>query len=102
MIVFKSNHCWEVVNGLPYTNYTDYPDEDIWIVHDDSELGQKIRSLGNRWTEVLDDNGNLIDVTWNGQEPPAPAAHTPTAEEDQNAMLVDHEYRLTLLELGVQ
>lgn len=25
----------------------------------------------------------------------------PTAEEDRDAMLVDHEYRLTLLELGV-
>lgn len=29
-------------------------------------------------------------------EPPAP-----TAEDDMNAMLVDHEYRLTLMELGV-
>lgn len=26
---------------------------------------------------------------------------TPTAEEDTAAMLVDHEYRLTLLELGI-
>lgn len=25
----------------------------------------------------------------------------PTAQEDMEAMLVDHEYRLTLLELGV-
>ena len=25
----------------------------------------------------------------------------PTAQEDNDAMLVDHEYRLTLLELGV-
>lgn len=25
----------------------------------------------------------------------------PTAEDDTNAMMVDHEYRLTLLELGL-
>ncbi len=34
-----------------------------------------------------------------------PAAETaepaPTEEEDRDAMLIDHEYRLTLLELGV-
>ena len=31
-------------------------------------------------------------------EPPKPE---PTAEDDTDAMLIDHEYRLTLLELGV-
>ena len=31
--------------------------------------------------------------------PPAP--DEPTEEDDINAMLVDHEYRLTLLELGL-
>ena len=34
--------------------------------------------------------------------PATPAANPePTVEEDNDAMLVDHEYRLTLLELGV-
>lgn len=32
---------------------------------------------------------------------PEPAAQEPTAEEDALSMIVDHEYRLTLLELGV-
>ena len=31
---------------------------------------------------------------------PEPSAE-PTAQDDMDAMLVDHEYRLTLLELGV-
>ena len=31
--------------------------------------------------------------------PPAPVE--PTEEDDVNAMLIDHEYRLTLLELGL-
>ena len=32
---------------------------------------------------------------------PEPEPEQPTAQEDTDAMLVDHEYRLTLLELGV-
>lgn len=34
-------------------------------------------------------------------EHPAPELPGPTPQEDADAMLVDHEYRLTLLELGV-
>lgn len=33
--------------------------------------------------------------------PPAPEPDPPTEEEDLAAMAVDHEYRLTLLELGL-
>lgn len=32
---------------------------------------------------------------------PAPVEPTPTAQDDVDAMLIDHEYRLTLLELGL-
>lgn len=32
---------------------------------------------------------------------PEPAEPEPTPQEDADALLVDHEYRLTLLELGV-
>ncbi len=32
---------------------------------------------------------------------PEPAPAQPTPQEDTEAMMVDHEYRLTLLELGV-
>lgn len=32
---------------------------------------------------------------------PEPEPELPTAQDDTDAMLVDHEYRLTLLELGV-
>lgn len=34
-------------------------------------------------------------------EPEPKPEPEPTAEDDMNAMLVDHEYRLTLLELGI-
>lgn len=34
-------------------------------------------------------------------EPVEPVEPEPTAQDDTDAMLVDHEYRITLLELGV-
>ena len=34
-------------------------------------------------------------------EQPEPLEPDPTPQEDTDAMLVDHEYRITLLELGV-
>lgn len=39
-------------------------------------------------------------ATWEAAHP-APAPPGPTPQEDADAMIVDHEYRLTLLELGV-
>ncbi len=33
--------------------------------------------------------------------PPPPPEPLPTPQEDTDALMVDHEYRLTLLELGV-
>lgn len=37
---------------------------------------------------------------WKASLPPEPEP-TPTAQEDTDAMLVDHEFRITLVELGV-
>lgn len=37
---------------------------------------------------------------WKASQPPEPEPE-PTPQEDTDALLVDHEYRLTLLELGV-
>lgn len=39
--------------------------------------------------------------TYEAVEPDPEPEPQPTAQEDNDAMLVDHEYRLTLLELGV-
>ena len=38
---------------------------------------------------------------WKISLPEEPTEPEPTAQEDTDALLVDHEYRLTLLELGV-
>lgn len=54
---------------------------------------------------VMDEDGHLSHTdTW--VETPdisgeVPTVKTTTAQDDTDAMLVDHEYRITLLELGV-
>lgn len=47
--------------------------------------------------------GRMVVATWTpGEVPePAPSSPTPSAQDDTDAMLVDHEYRITLLELGL-
>ena len=49
-------------------------------------------------TEYRYENGDFIH---DPLPKPEPTAQEPTAEEDALSMIVDHEYRLTLLELGV-
>ena len=51
--------------------------------------------------EVEEIEGVLTVTSWTaGTIPPEPEPE-PSAEDDIELMLVDHEYRLTLLELGV-
>lgn len=52
---------------------------------------------------VEDIDGVPTVTSWTPREmPEVPEAEAePTAQEDTDTMLVDHEYRLTLLELGV-
>lgn len=49
-------------------------------------------------------NGVMTVVEWIPGVMPEPEPETeaePTAQDDTDAMLVDHEYRITLLELGL-
>ncbi|MGM9566451.1 hypothetical protein [Evtepia sp.] len=47
-------------------------------------------------------DGNIVTDMKPGVVPEQPVVEPlPTPQEDNDAMLVDHEYRLTLLELGV-
>ena len=61
--------------------------EDAWVVPDDTELADKIKSLVRRWNPVLDEHGNLIDVEWDGTEEPKPPEPEPTTEDILNALL---------------
>lgn len=63
-------------------------------------LEKKLRLWGPWARPVVDETGGVIDLVYvEHVEPIQPAA--PTEEEDAAGLLVDHEYRLTLLELGV-
>lgn len=49
-------------------------------------------------------NGVMTVTAWEPGTVPAPdpePERTPTEQEDMASLLVDHEYRLTLLELGI-
>ena len=45
--------------------------------------------------------GNVVVSMTAGIVPETTEEYVPTARDDTDAMLVDHEYRITLLELGV-
>lgn len=54
------------------------------------------------WCDLTIEGGKLTGITPGTIPEPEPAPELePTAQEDNDAMLVDHEYRLTLVELGV-
>ena len=54
------------------------------------------------WCDLIIDGGKLTGITPGTIPEPEPVPESePTAQEDTDAMLVDHEYRLTLVELGV-
>ena len=51
--------------------------------------------------EVKRINGIPTVIKWIPGVIPEPEKPEPSAQDDVDAMLIDHEYRLTLLELGV-
>lgn len=66
----------------------------IQIIDDNSELGQKIISM-IPCVKLIYTNGVVTDCEDTTPEPE-------DIETDIMSMTVDHEYRLTLLELGVE
>ena len=62
------------------------------------ELEAEVWASGG-WCDLTIQDGVLVAIT--PTERPAEPEPEPTAQEDAEAMLVDHEYRLTLLELGI-
>lgn len=56
----------------------------------------------NGYVEVIDENGNHIyKPTPETQEKQRESEYKAAIQQDMDAMIVDYEYRLTLLELGV-
>lgn len=84
-----------------------------------NQTPSKVSVLPEGWAVIPDDMdtpnfpfGNIIVEEANGiptvttwipgvLPEPAPVEDEPTPQDDTDAMLIDHEYRLTLLELGL-
>lgn len=56
---------------------------------------------GIQVADIPDTYGEAVKLYEMGREAYEAALQAPTPEEDSTEMLVDHEYRLTLLELGI-
>jgi hypothetical protein len=74
----------------------------------DELLTDYIETKGFAYLTVEDDtvtevavNQSALDSYEATHPDPGPEPEEPTEEEDFSSMLVDHEYRLTLLELGI-
>lgn len=77
---------------------SDWTGKAKFVLPDNSELAAKVANYYPYYDFVLSDDGELIDVVETSK--PEPEQHTDTAA-DIMSMMVDHEYRLTLIELGV-
>lgn len=85
----QTNSSW---NANPYEDYAVVPDE---LVEELMETcGFCDITLNEEGTEVISFVAREIPVF-------PEEAEEPTTEDDLMAMTIDHEYRLTLLELGV-
>ena len=51
--------------------------------------------------EISDDEAKELGIYVPTAPAPDPPEPTPTEQEDTAAMLIDHEYRITLMELGL-
>ncbi len=70
--------------------------------------GMKLKNFPFGDVTAKDIDGVMTVTKWKAGTMPEPqpevdtgAEQTPTPRDDMNAMLIDHEYRLTLIELGV-
>lgn len=83
MVIDKTTKNWVTNSRFPDSNYTEFPDDVVWVVPDNTELSEKVVSFGLRWNPITDDAGNLVDVEWDGTEPTKPeSAQDPKPEEN--------------------
>lgn len=98
MIVMKRTKSYIQMDGRPDEDWRSDRFEPVFIVPDGTALAEKIVAHSPYFDFVLDDNGELADIT-PGECPPAPVPGM-TEDEERDAMLLDLDYRITLLENG--
>lgn len=81
MIVNKETKAYQTINRYPDSNWTDIPDDELYIVPDGSPLAEKI--IKNcPYFEFVEEDGRLVDVT--PTDPPIDP--NPTLEERVKAL----------------
>ncbi len=98
MIINKETKAFQTINTHPDSNWTDTPDEALYIVDDRGAIAQKVLAYYPNYDFVLDADGNLTDVV----QTEAEAVELP---ESTDSLLLeitaDQEYRISMLELGL-
>ena len=94
MIIDKKTKCAIERTDKPNENWTGN-NENYFLVDSNSEFAKKIIENSPFFDFVLNDNGELIDITPT-ERPPEPEPE-PTIEEQMFEM----DYRLTCVELGL-
>ena len=82
MLIHKNDKYYVERQDMPNENWIG---EDFYLVDSDSELAEKIRENYPYFEFVLDDDGNLIDVT--PTERPEPAEEQLMTLEELNAVV---------------
>jgi hypothetical protein len=77
MVIHKLTGSVETRQGLPNENFGEY--ENVFVVDDESELGKKILLAQPFFDFILDEEGNLINIT--PTERPPDSTPEPTAED---------------------
>lgn len=61
MVIVKETKSFQQIEGVE-GNYTDYPDNEVWVVSDSSELAQKIKKYPSDFWSPVEENEELIDI----------------------------------------
>jgi len=83
MIVISENNAVHTINNVRTSEWLSkpLPDGVLFIVDEDTELGQKIISAGYFFEPVIDDNGDLIDIIPLERPEPPSEPYTPSNAE---------------------
>ena len=83
MIIDKETKAYQTINLYPDSNWTDIPDDELYIVPDGSPLAEKIIE-NYPYFEFVEQEGQLVDVIPT-ERPPEPEPE-PTLEERVKAL----------------
>lgn len=62
MIIYKSDKNFEKVDNMPNENFLQDKSIEVFVVADNSALGQKVLKHAPYFDFILDDDGGLIDI----------------------------------------